>query len=295
MIEKEHPHLSIRAQCGLLDLAASTFYAVPQPVDAEDLLLMRLIDEQYLRTPFYGVERMTWVLHQKGWKVNVKRVRRLMRIMALQTVYARPRTSLPGRTRAHFPYLLSGLTIDRPDVVWAADITYVPMQRGYCYLCAVIDWHTRCVLAWELSTTLEAFFCVETLERALASGRKPLIFNTDQGSQFTCEEFVSRLQTAQIRPSWDGKGRWRDNVFVERLWRSYKQECVYLNAWTTPREARRGSSDYFQFYNHERPHTALDKVPPAAVYFGTQTPKTGTGRPHPQAPVRSKEDLFPSL
>lgn len=272
LIEKQHPHFSIREQCRLLQLAASTYYAAPQPVDALDLELMRLMDRQYLETPFYGVERMTWVLQQQGYHVNPKRVRRLMRLMALEAIYPKPRTSIGSGLQGRYPYLLRGLTISGPDHVWAADITYIPMERGFCYLCAVMDWSSRCVLAWELSNTMDALFCLDALESALAAGRKPAIFNTDQGAQFTCQEFVDRLLHNGIRPSWDGKGRWVDNVFVERLWRSVKQECVYRCAWRSPQEARRGLAEYFTFYNHWRPHTSLDKVPPAAVYFkSTQT------------------------
>jgi putative transposase len=271
MIEPAHPTLSIRAQCELLDISTSSFYRKPQPMDPFDLELMQMIDQEYLKTPFYGVERMTWKLQQLGHRVNPKRIRRLMRLMALEAIYPKPKTSQCGSPVAHYPYLVGGLTVDAPDIVWATDITYIPLARGYCYLCAIIDWHTRYVIAWELSTSMEALFCIDVLQQALAKGRKPQILNTDQGSQFTCADYLDRVLGAGIKPSWDGKGRWRDNVFIERLWRSVKYECVYLAAWEKPAEAREGIGRYFEFYNTERPHTTLDKVPPAALYL--RTPK----------------------
>jgi putative transposase len=267
MIDAAHPQLSIRHQCALLDLAPSTYYHKAQPTDADDLEIMRAIDQQYLETPFYGVERMTWALREAGHVVNEKRVRRLMRLMALEAIYPKPRTSHPGRTGTHYPYLLKGLKIDQPDHVWATDITYIPLRRGYCYLTAIMDWATRYVIAWEISNTLDALFCIETLQRALATGRQPQILNTDQGAQYTCADYVDRVVAAGIRPSWDGPGRWVDNVFVERLWRSYKYEWMYRHAWETPKEARHGSGQYFEFYNYRRGHTSLDKMVPAAVYF----------------------------
>jgi len=267
MIERHHPLLSVRAQCALLELSPSAFYYQPQALDAVDLLLMRLIDEQYTRTPFYGVRRMTWWLSQQGHTVNAKRVRRLMRLMNLEAIYPKPRLSQPGSGASVYPYLLHGLSIDRVDLVWATDITYIRLRRGFVYLCAVMDWATRYVLAWELSTTLDALFCLEALERSLAAGRVPVYFNSDQGTQFTCEEFAGRLLRRGIKISRDGRGRWLDNVFVERLWRTVKYEEVFLKDYADPREARKGLGNYFHFYNHERPHTALDNQPPAAVYF----------------------------
>jgi putative transposase len=206
MIDAAHPQLSIRHQCALLDLAPSTYYHKAQPTDADDLEIMRAIDQQYLETPFYGVERMTWALREAGHVVNEKRVRRLMRLMALEAIYPKPRTSHPGRTGTHYPYLLKGLKIDQPDHVWATDITYIPLRRGYCYLTAIMDWATRYVIAWEISNTLDALFCIETLQRALATGRQPQILNTDQGAQYTCADYVDRVVAAGIRPSWDGRG-----------------------------------------------------------------------------------------
>ena len=267
MIETHHPQLTIRAQCHLLSLASSSYYAQPSPLDPYDLELMKLIDKQYVETPFYGVRRMTWSLAQQGHLVNPKRVRRLMHLMRLEAIYPKPRTSLSGAPAHRYPYLIKGYSIDAPDLVWATDITYIPLARGYCYLCAIIDWHSRYVIAWRVSATMDALLCIETLQAALETGRKPVIFNTDQGSQFTCEDFVDRLLAAGIQPSWDGKGRWRDNVIIERLWRSVKYEKVFLSAWETPREASQALAKYFTFYNTHRPHTALDNQPPMAVYF----------------------------
>jgi putative transposase len=271
MIEPAHSSLSIRAQCELLAISTSSFYRKPAPVDPFDSELMKIIDQEYLKTPFYGVERMTWKLQQLGHRVNPKRIRRLMRLMALEAIYPKPRTSAGGAPATRYPYLVGGATVDAPDIVWATDITYIPLARGYCYLCAIIDWHTRYVIAWDLSTSMEALFCIDVLKQALATGRKPQILNSDQGSQFTCQDYVDRLLGAGIRPSWDGRGCWRDNVFVERLWRSVKYECVYLASWERPAEARAALASYFEFYNTERPHTALDKLPPVAVY--SKTPK----------------------
>jgi putative transposase len=267
MIEPACREVSIRRQCELLGLAPSSFYHRPKPVDAHDLELMRLLDEQFTRTPFYGVERMTWWLNTQGHKVNVKRVRRLLRLMGLMAVYPKPRLSVPGTVATHYAYLLGGMELIAPDQAWATDITYIRLRHGFCYLCVVLDWFSRHVVGWSLSTTLEAAFCIEALDMALATGRKPWCLNSDQGTQFTCRDYVDKLLANDIRPSWDGRGRWIDNVFVERLWRTVKYECVYLNDWATPAEARRGLGDYLAFYCHQRPHSSLDNQPPAAVYF----------------------------
>ena len=268
MVDREHPDLSVRRQCELLGLAPSSYYHRPQPLSALDLELMRLLDEQYLQTPFYGVPRMTWRLVQLGYAVGQKRVRRLLRVMGLMAIYPKPRLSLPGTVATVWPYLVGSLQIDRPDVVWATDITYIRLAQGFCYLCVVMDWHSRFVLSWRLSTSLDSAFCLDALEDALAGGRKPFCFNSDQGSQFTSEEFVGRLLANGIKPSWDGKGRYRDNIFVERFWRTFKYECAFLHEWINPRVATRGIGEYMRFYNNERPHSSLDKVPPAAVYYG---------------------------
>jgi putative transposase len=235
---------------------------------------MRLLDEQHTRAPFYGVARMTAHLRRRGHGVGPKRVRRLLRQMGLETVFSRPKTSAPAPGHAIYPYLLRGLAIERPDHVWAADITYVRMRRGFLYLTAVMDWASRYVLDWRLSNTLSAGFCVEALEAALGRGRRPAIFNTDQGAQFTSDTFTRRLRAADIRISMDGRGRALDNVFVERLWRSVKCEEVYLWDYETGWEAQQRLDRYFAFYNHERLHQALDYQTPAEVYFagGETTP-----------------------
>jgi putative transposase len=288
MIERSHPELTIRKQCALLDLPLSTLYYQPQPVCAEDLELMRKLDRFYLETPFYGVRRMTWRLQQEGHLVNEKRVRRLLRIMGLETLYPKPRLSLAGSGATIAPYLLRGLTITRADEVWASDFTYIPLLRGFAFLCAVMDWASRYVISWELSTTQDALLCIDPLERALSTGRRPGIFNTDQGSQYTCHEFTRRLTEHGIRISHDGKGRCLDNVFVERLWRSVKYEEVFLKGYADAREARREIGNYLTFYNHRRPHSALDKQPPAAVYFKAQTPDKEDQPPAEKAAASSK-------
>ncbi len=226
---------------------------------------MRLLDEQYTRTPFYGSRKMTTWLHTQGYQVERKRVRRLLHLMGLETVYPKPRLSLPGAVEQRYPYLLRGVSIERCNQVWSCDITYIRLARGFVYLVAVIDWFSRYVLSWELSVTLDTSFCLEALERALQRA-KPDIFNTDQGVQFTCHEFVNRLKAADIRISWDGRGRALDNIFVERLWRSVKYEEVYLKDYQTVPQTFQELRAYFDFYNHHRFHQALDYQTPAAVY-----------------------------
>jgi len=265
LIEPEHPQLSIVRQCDLLGLARSSYYYDPVPQSEEEVLLMRLLDEQYTRTPFYGQRKMVAYLAGQGYAVDRKRVRRLMRLMGLETIYPKPRLSQPGEPSVRYPYLLRGVSIDRIDQVWSSDITYIRLTRGFVYLVAIIDWFSRYVLAWELSTTLDTSFCLEALDRALLAAH-PEIFNTDQGVQFTSQEFTERLKSAQIRISWDGRGRALDNIFVERLWRSVKYEEVYLKDYQTVSEARSSLKQYFQFYNHERYHQSLDYKTPVAVY-----------------------------
>jgi putative transposase len=227
---------------------------------------MRLIDEQYLRTPFYGWPRMTAYLRRQGYTVNSKRVRRLMQRMGLQAIYPKPKTTKASQERKVYPYLLRDLAIDRPNFVWSADITYVPMRRGFMYLVAVIDWYSRYVLAWQLSNTLDSSFCLNALQQALAQGR-PEIFNTDQGVQFTAHAFSGCLETAHIRISMDGRGRALDNIFVERLWRTVKYEDIYLKEYATVPHLDAGLAAYFRFYNHERLHQSLDYRTPAEVHF----------------------------
>jgi putative transposase len=232
---------------------------------------MRMLDEQYLKTPFFGSRRMTETLRGKGHVISRKRVRRLMRLMGLEAIYQKPRTSIASPAHKKYPYLLAGLTIDRPGQVSAADITYIPMARGFLYLVAVIDWHSRFILGWRLSNTMDPMFCVEALTDSMEYGR-PEIFNTDQGSQFTSDDFICVLKEAGVDISMDGKGRWMDNVFVERLWRSLKYEEIYLKAYDTVVDARKGISAWIEFYNFERPHQALGYRTPWEVFSGTQEP-----------------------
>jgi putative transposase len=255
MVERPGP-LSLRRQCQLLGLNRAALYYQAAPVDAYELELMALLDRQYLRTPFYGTRRMTAWLQTQGHAVNRKRVQRLMQRMGLAAIYQRPRTSRPASAHRIYPYLLRRLRIARVHQVWAADITYIPMARGFLYLVAVMDWVSRYVLAWRLSNLLDADFCIEALEEALRQGR-PEIFNTDQGSQFTGDGFTGVLRGHGVAISMDGRGRFADNIFVERLWRSLKYEEVYLRAYENVAQARHGIAAYFEFYNHQRLHQAL--------------------------------------
>jgi putative transposase len=259
--------LSISRQCELLGLARSSFYYEPATETAENLALMRLIDQRYTDCPFYGSRKMATWLKEHGHAVNRKRVQRLMRLMGLEAVYPKPNLSAPGSGHKVYPYLLRGVTVGRVDQVWSTDITYVPLASGFMYLAAVIDWYSRYVIAWRLSNTLDGSFCLEVLEEALAQGR-PEVFNTDQGVQFTARAFTGRLEAAGVAVSMDGKGRCLDNVFVERLWRTVKYEDVYLRGYETVPQLRQGLSRYFPFYNEERPHQALGYQTPRAVYRG---------------------------
>jgi putative transposase len=252
----------------LLQVARSSAYYTPNTsASPENLRLMRLIDEQYLKTPFYGSPRITWQLNEQGCGVNVKRVARLMRVMGLQATLPGPHTSQPHPAHAIYPYLLRGMKIGAPFEVWSADITYVPMQRGFMFLVAVIDWFSRYVVAWDVSNSMESAFCVTALRRALKKGR-PRIFNTDQGSQFTSEEFTGALARADVRISMDGRGRALDNVFIERLWRSVKYEDIYLRDYGDGHALHAGLARYFHFYNHHRPHSALENRTPARCHKG---------------------------
>jgi putative transposase len=266
LIEPDHPDLSIAQQCELLGLARSSYYYQPRGESEENLLVMRLLDEQYTRTPFYGTRKMTWWLETQGYRVERKRVRRLMQIMGLETIYPKPHLSLPGPTEQRYPYLLKGVSIERCNQVWSCDITSIRLQRGFIYLMAVIDWFSRYVLAWETSITLDTSFCLEALDRALQVGT-PEIFNSDQGVQFTSQEFTHRLKAVDIRISWDGRGRALDNIFVEWLWRSVKYEEVDIKDYQSVPEAVSSLRDYFRFYNQERFHQALDYQTPAHVYL----------------------------
>ena len=239
MIRPDHPSLSIVRQCRLASISRSSFYHVPRGESAANLRLMAEIDRQFLETPFYGARQMAWHLRAEGRLVNVKRIRRLMRLMGLMPIYRQPRTSVPAKGHKIYPYLLRGLAIDRPNQVWCADITYIPLAKGFLYLVAIMDWWSRKVLAWRLSNTMDVSFCTDALEEAFGRHGPPEIFNTDQGSQFTSWAWTQRLKAAGVRISMDGRGRFLDNIFIERLWRSMKYECVYLHAFSGGRDISR--------------------------------------------------------
>lgn len=264
-MDPQEPRLSIAAQCRLLGLSRSGWYYEPCGSDAADVAVMHSIDAEFTAHPFYGSRRMTQVLNRQGYQVNRKRVVRLMRVMGIAAIYQEPRLSVPGQQHRKFPYLLRGMPIERVNQVWGTDITYLRLEGGFAYLVAFVDWYSRYVLSFEVSTTLDHQFCLEALDEALVVA-KPEICNSDQGAQFTCEPFLGRLENAQIRISMDGKGRALDNVFTERLWRTVKYEDVYLKGYQTPLAARRGLGEYFRFYNHERPHQSLEYRTPAEVY-----------------------------
>jgi putative transposase len=265
MLERDSGELSIVRQCELLDLPRSSVYYQPVVASQEDLHLMKLLDEQYLLRPFYGSRRMCEWLQQQGYRVNRKRIQRLMRELGIEALYPKPSASSPSKLHKVWPYLLRGVDVEKANQVWAADITYVPMSRGYLYLVAIIDWHSRYVLSWRLSNTLDTHFCTEALEEALTHGC-PEIFNTDQGSQFTSEAFTSALIERGVKISMDGKGRYLDNIFVERLWRSLKYEEIYLKGYANGIEAAEGIRQYFQFFNEERLHQSLRYQTPKAVW-----------------------------
>lgn len=266
MIEPHYPRLTIRRQCELVGISRSTFYAPAAAETPLNLSLMRLIDEQFLETPWYGSRQMARHLRRHGHTVGRKRIRRLMRKMGLQAVYQRPRTTVPHPEHKKWPYLLRNLDINRPNHVWCADITYIPMRRGFLYLVAVMDWASRRVLAWRLSNTMDVDFCVAAVEEAMARHGRPEIFNTDQGSQFTSPRFMELLTDAGVRISMDGRGRWMDNVFIERLWRSMKYECIYLHAYETGSEARAGIGRWIDYYNFDRPHSTHGGRTPVEVH-----------------------------
>ena len=261
----------MRRQCELLGLARASLYYQAAEETAPNLRLMRLLDEEHTRHPFYGSRRLTAWLSEQGEEVNRKRVQRLMRLMGLEAIYPKPRLSVPDLSHRVYPYLLRGVGIDRVNQVWSADITYVPMPKGFMYLAATIDWYSRYVVSWRLSNTLDGLFCQEMLDEALGQGR-PEIFNTDQGVQFTALAFTERLKQAGVLISMDGRGRCLDNVFVERLWRTVKYENIYLQAYATVAELEQGLRSYLRFYNEERLHQSLDYQPPQVVYRGTGKP-----------------------
>jgi putative transposase len=266
MIDPAHD-LPLQRQAKVLGISRSSVYYHPRPVSDEDLWLMRRVDELHLNSPFAGSRMLRDLLWQQGLAVGRRHLRTLMRRMGIDAIYRRPNTSKPAPGHRIYPYLLRGLVITRPGQVWSMDITYIPMARGFVYLAAVVDWFSRRVLAWRLSITMETSFCIEALEDALSKNEKPEIFNTDQGSQFTSDAFVGRLKGNGISISMDGKGRWRDNVFVERIWKSIKYEEVYLHAYASVHEARISIGRYLEFYNSIRPHSSLKALTPDQVYF----------------------------
>jgi putative transposase len=271
LVDPGHLGLSIVRQCDLVSVSRSTFYREPTPETALNLTLMRLVDEQFLETPWYGSRQMARYLCRQGQAVGRERVRRLMAKMGLAAIYQRPRITIPHPAHRTYPYLLREMTIDRPNQVWCTDITYIPMRRGFLYLVAVMDWSTRKVLSWRLSNTMEVDFCIEALEEAIAVFGRPAIFNSDQGSQFTSPRFTEVLIAAGVRISMDGRGRWMDNVFIERLWRSLKYECVYLHAFETGSELRAGLAWWIGYYNSRRPHSGLDGQTPDEAYAAIGT------------------------
>jgi putative transposase len=260
--------LSVKRQAELLDLSRANVYYRPRPVSERDLKLMRRIDELHLEAPFYGARKIAAQLQREGHEVGRKHVTTLMRRMGIEALYRKPRTSIPARGATIYPYLLENLLIDRPNQVWSSDLTYLPMAHGFMYLVAILDVASRKVLAWRLSNTLTAHFCIEALEEAMRKYGRPEIFNTDQGSQFTSEDWIAPLKAAGVAISMDGKGRWIDNVFIERLWRSVKYEEVYLRAYANGTEARASLQIYFRFYNERRLHENLNYATPDEVYFG---------------------------
>jgi putative transposase len=268
LVDHDDPDVPVSTQCRLLRVARSTLYYRPVPVSADDLAVMRRMDELHLAWPFYGSRRMAAVLRREGWAVNRKRAKRLMKVMAIEAIYQKPNTSKGHPDHKVYPYLLRGLTIDRPNQVWCADITYIPMAKGFVYLVAVMDWFSRRVLSWRVSITMEMDFCVEALAEAIERYGQPEIFNTDQGVQFTSAAFVDELSDRGVRISMDGKGRYLDNIFIERLWRSLKYEEVYIKAYGSVAEARRSLGEWLAFYNDERPHQSLDYRTPREIFEG---------------------------
>lgn len=273
MINKAHKNISIIKQCQLLRLNRSSYYYRPKPASDEHLKLMRLIDEQHLQTPFYGARKMVHFLHRIGYNISRRRVRRLMRLMNIHVIYQKPRTSIVNIAHKIYPYLLRDLAVEKPNQVWATDITYVPMKRGFLYLVAIIDWYSRKILAWRISNVMDVDFCSAALTEAIETYGKPEIFNSDQGSQFTSAEFTKILLDAGVKISMDGKRRWIDNVFIERIWRSFKYECVYLQEFSGGNELWRATKNWIDFYNQTRPHQSFDGRTPDEVFYNLESPQ----------------------
>jgi putative transposase len=272
MIDSDHKKLSLSRQCQLVNISRSSIYYKPRPISAENLKFMRLIDEQYLKRPICGSRGMRDHLRRLGYKVNRKRMQRLMRLMGLEPIYPKPKTSRPHPAHKIYPYLLKDMTIDRPNQVWSTDITYIPMDRGHMYLVSIMDWYSRKVLSFRLSNTMDTAFCVEALTEALDRFGSPQYFNTDQGAQFTSNEFTSTLKASGIAISMDGRGRCQDNIFIERLWWTLKYQYVYLHSFDTGTELRTGLKQWLEYYNSQRSHQSLDGMTPDEVYFGLDHP-----------------------
>jgi len=267
MIDFKDSKISVLSQCKLLSVSRSSVYYKPKSRTQRDLDIMRIIDEQYLETPFYGSRSMRNHIRRLGWTINRKPIQRLMRLMGLQAIYPKPRTTKPHPQNKVYPYLLRGLKINRPDQVWAADITYVPMSRGFMYLVAIMDWHSRKVLSWRVSNSMDTDFCVEALEEAIGKYGCPEICNTDQGSQFTSESFTNILKENNIKINMGGRGRFQDNIFIERLWWTVKYQYLYLRAFDNGKELRHGLKKWFQYYNQDRFHQSLEDWTPDEIYF----------------------------
>jgi putative transposase len=299
MIARPHEHFSIIEQCALLKIPRSTLYYKPEPVSDEELKLMRRLDEIFTKWPFYGSRRMVAELRGEGFAVNRKRVRRLMRVMGIEAIYQKPNTSRKHPSHKIYPYLLRNLTIDRPNQVWCADITYIPMAKGWVYLVAVMDWFSRRVLAWRLSITMETDFCVEALQEAMDLYGKPEIFNTDQGVQFTAAAFIETLAAHGVQISMDGKGRFLDNIFIERLWRSLKYETVFTHAYATVAEARQNIGGWLIFYNDLRKHQSLGYRTPKEIFEANQPVDMWTTQaralptsPQAQQPQQERDSIY---
>ena len=272
MINLKDPKISVSKQCRLLNLNRSSVYYQPVETSSQDLALMRVIDEQYLKTPFYGSRSMTLHFGRLGYNVNRKRIRRLMRLMGIEAVYPKPKTSRPHPDHKIYPYLLRETTIDRSNQVWVADITYIPMARGFMFLVAVMDWYSRKVLSFKLSNTLDTDFCLEAVQEAIQTYGPPEVFNTDQGAQFTSRAFTGLLEQHQILISMDGRGRVQDNIFIERLWWTVKYQFLYLRSFDSGLDLRQGLGDWFRFYNQDRPHQSFGHLTPDEVFYGLASP-----------------------